>query len=206
MYRFAQRNPEFWALLEKISLIVLGSLLFWLFSLPLVTAPAALAALLAAAGTLVREEGEDWFLLFWRTFRASLGRGLLLGLLNLLLVAILYVDFRFFWTWVHPVGRVIAFLFGALGMLLALVNAYAWPLLAWYPQPLKSLLKRAFLLAGAHPFPVLGGLVGVALAWFLLLLLPGRLLFLPLLVGPGLGAAILSFAAWRAMRRYDPEG
>lgn len=206
MYRFAERNPELWALLEKISLIVLGSLLFWLLSLPVLTSPAALVALFAAASTLVRKEGGDWSLLFWRSFRANLGRALLLGFLNLLLAAIIYVDIRFFWLWGHPLGKAVAFLFGALGMLLALVNAYAWPLLAWYPQPLKPLLKRAFLLAGAHPFPILGGLVLVAVAWFLLLLLPGRLLFLLPLVGPGVGVAILSFAAWRAMRRYDPEG
>lgn len=194
-----------WAFLEQISSLVLGSLAFWLFLIPVVTFPAALTGLFAVVGPLVRGQGGDWLSLFWVAFRRSFVPSLVLGLLNLLLAGIIWVDIRFFWALGSPIGQVLAFIMGSLALLLLMVNLYAWVLLAWYPQPLKSLLRRAFLLAAAHPFPALGGWLGAALVLFVMVMLPGRLLFVLPLFGPGLAIAILAFAAWRVMRRYVDE-
>ncbi|MFZ5822866.1 MAG: YesL family protein [Bacillota bacterium] len=203
--KFAERNPRLWAALEKISSLVLGSLAFWLLLIPVVTAPAALAGLFATVGPLVRGGDDDWLRLFWGGFRRTFGRALLLGLINLAVAALLWLDIRFFWALGHPAAKVAALLLGSVAVLALLVNLYAWPLLVWYPQPLGSLLKRSLLLAAAHPFPAVGGWVGAALILFLLTLLPGQLLALLPLFGPGLVATILSLAAWQVMRRYAGE-
>lgn len=202
MSRFAERNPKLWAFLEKVSALVLGSLAFWLCLVPVVTAPAALAGLFAAVSPLVRGQEEDWISLFFRTIRRVFGRSLLLGLLNLVLGIILYVDIRFFWAIGTPLAKAAAFFLGSLVTLAFMINLYAWPLLAWYPQPLGKLLKRAFLLAAAHPFPAVGGWVGALLALLLMSLLPGQMLFVLPLFGPGVAVLILAAAAWSAMRLH----
>ncbi|MFZ5813899.1 MAG: DUF624 domain-containing protein [Bacillota bacterium] len=205
MSRFAERNPKLWAALEQVSSLVLGSLTLWLFLIPVVTFPAALTGLFAIMRPLVRGRSDDWLSLFWGAFRRSFGRSLLLALLNLLAGLILWVDIRFFWALNHPLGRVTAYLLGSVVLLLLMINLYAWPLLAWYPQPIRPLLRRAFLLAAAHPLPAVGGLLGAALALFLLTLLPGPLLFVLPLFGPGVATAIIALAAWSGMRRYAGE-
>lgn len=204
MSRFAERNPQLWSFLEKVSALVLGSLAFWLCLIPVVTAPAGAAALFAVVGPLVRGREEDWLPLFVRTVRTTFGRALLLGLGNLLIAAVLYLDIRFFWAMGHPVAKLAAFFLGSVAMLALMVNLYAWPLLAWYPQPLGRLLKRAFLLTAAHPLPAVGGWAISGLLLFGLSLLPGRLLFVLPLFGPGAAAAIVAAFAWRSMRRYAP--
>jgi uncharacterized membrane protein YesL len=205
MSRFAERNPKLWSFLEKVSALVLGSLAFWLFLAPIVTWPAAVAGLFAAVSPLVRGGHDDWFVLFWKTFKQVFGRALTLGLLSLLLLALLYVDIRFFWALGHPLANVAAFFMGSLLALLLMISLYAWPLLAWYPQPLPALLRRAFLLAAAHPLPAVGGWLVSGGVVLVLSLLPGRLLFLLPLFGPGLVVAILGAFAWIAMRRYVGE-
>lgn len=205
MGRFAEQNPRLWAALERVSTLVLASLAFWLFLIPMVTAPAALAGLIAAVGPLARGGDDDWLGLFWGAFRRTFGRALLLGLVDLVVAAILWLDIRFFWAVEHPAAKAAALLMGSMAILALLMNLYAWPLLVWYPQPLGPLLKRAFLLAAAHPFSALGGWLGAGLVLFLLALLPGPLLALLPLLGPGLTAAILALAAWRVMRRYVGE-
>lgn len=202
MGRFAERNPQLWAFLEQVSALVLGSLAFWLFLLPVVTAPAALTGLFAVVSPLVRGGDDDIFRRFWGAFRLTFGRALLVGALDLILALVIWVDIRFFWALGHPAAKVAAFFLGSIAILALLINLYVWPLLAWYPQPLGALLKRAFFLAAAHPFAAVGGWLGAGLAIFLLTLLPGQLLALLPLLGPGLAVAILALAAWRSMRRY----
>lgn len=202
MSKYAERNPEVWALLERLSGLVLGSLLFWLFSLPVITIPAALVGLFAAMGGIIRPVQGDAFTLFWQGFRRSFGRALLLGLLDLVVGVVLYADIRFFWAMESPLFRGVAILFGSGALLVLMVNLYAWTLLAWYPQPLKGLLKRSFLLAAAHPFWAVGGWLVAALVLFLLLLLPGRLMALIPVFAPSFTGVVLAFAAWRPMSRY----
>ncbi len=205
MSRFAERNPELWALLERLSAIVLGSLAFWLFSLPVITLPVALVGLFAAMGGVFRPSGGDAISLFWGAFRRSFGRALLLGLINLVAGLILYVDIRFFWGMDGLVFQGVAILFGSVAALLLLVNLYAWALLAWYPQPLKGLVKRAFLLAAAHPLHAVAGWLVAGVILLLLSLLPGRLMALLPLLAPGLMGLTLAYAAWLPMRRYADE-
>jgi uncharacterized membrane protein YesL len=196
------RFPRLWAGADRISLIVLGGLLFWLFSILVVTLPAALAALFAAVAPLFAPASGELFGRFWRAFRRSLVPALLLGLLDLVVGGVIYLDIQILWGVGALWAQAAAFGLGSLGALALMVNLFAWPLLAWFPQPLPKLLKRSFFLAAAHPFWALGGIVSGAVSVLLLLLLPGWLLALVPLVGPGLFATTAGFCAWQVMKRY----
>lgn len=202
MQRLEDRFPQLWAFLERMGVIVIASLLFWLFSGLLVTLPAALAGLFAAVATLVRPGFGDTAVRFWRGFRRSLWPATALGILNLVVGLSVYLGFRIFWAMGSPAGKAAAFIYGSLAAVVAMANVFAWPLLTWYPQPLLPLLKRSLLLAAAHPLHALGALGAAFLAVLLFLLLPGPLLGLLPATGPGLVAAIISLIAWKAMKRY----
>lgn len=183
-------------------MLVIGSLVFWLFSALLITLPAAFVGLVASVSTFVRPVSGETLGRFWNGFRRSFGRALLLGLLNLVLGVILYVDILFFWSRDTLIGQVIAFAFGALALLLLLVNVYAWPLLTWFPQPLGKLLKRSALLTAAHPIAPIGAVLGSVLALLVLAMLPPPFNGLLMIVGPGLVATLMGLSAWSTMKRY----
>lgn len=199
MYRFAERNPRLWGFLEQASAVILSGLLFWVFVLVL---PAGLVGLFSAMGTLLRPGNGDTLSRFWRGVRRTFGRALLLGLLDLLAIIVLGGDIYFFWAWGTTAGRIVAVVFGSLAGVVAMVNVFVWPLLAWYPQPLVPLIRRAFLLSAAHPLLALGGLMGAVGLNLLLLMLPGTMLGLMPILSPGLTALVVGLAAWQAMKRY----
>lgn len=200
------RFPRLWGSLDRISVLVIGSLLFWLFSALLITLPAAFVGLLASVSAFVRPVSGETLGRFWNGFRRTFGRALLLGLLNLVLGIILYVDIRFFWSRGTLVGQVIAFSFAVLAFLLLLVNVYAWPLLTWFPQPLGKLLKRSALLAAAHPIAPIVAVLGSLLLLLVLALLPPPFNGLIMILGPGSLAALMGLCAWSTMKRYaDPD-
>lgn len=206
MTTWEERYPRLWAVMEWISVLVTGSLFFWLGALPVITLPATLVGLCAAVGPLVRPAPHATTRRFWAGFRRSFVTALLLGLVNLAAGLILYLDIRFFWGMSNLTGQVIAFAFGSLAMVAAMANVFAWPLLAWYPQPLGKLLRRSLLLAAAHPFLALGGLAGALLVPVLYVVLPGSAKGLVPALGPGLVALAFAFPARQAMKRYaGPE-
>lgn len=204
---WAERFPKLWALLEQMATVLYGTLLFWLTCPLIITLPGGIAGLYGVMGPLIRSQPGDAESLrpFWATFRQSALTGLLLFLLDLLLALVLWVDIRFFWSTGALWGKALTVLAWAIGLVALMVNIFAWPLLAWYPQRLGPLLRRAFLLAGAHPLLALGGVAALVLVPLLATLLPGPLLALIPLLGPGLLVGLLGWIAWRAMRRYEVE-
>ncbi|MGE5674024.1 MAG: YesL family protein [Mycobacterium leprae] len=204
MSSLEERYPKLWAAADRVSIVVLGSLMFWLFSGLVVTMPAALVALFVVVAPLFRGESGETFSRFWRSFRRSFGTALLLGLIDLVIGLVLYYDIQVLWHAGSTFGRIAAYFFGSLGAVALMANLYAWPLLAWYPQSLKGVLKRSLLMAAAHPFWALLGVIGSVLAVLALTMLPGPWVGLFFLFGPGLVAAIMGVAAWQPMKRYAP--
>lgn len=206
MSPWEERFPRLWAVGEWLAVLIVGGLLFYLFSALIVTIPAALVGLYAAVAALIRPVEGETIGRFWRGFRRTFGRALLLGLLNLVVGAILWFDFRFFWAMGTTLTKGVAMVFASLGFVLAMANVYAWPLLAWYPQPLGKVIRRSALLAAAHPFHALAGILVATVALVALSLLPVALKAFLALLGPGVWVLGTGFFAWHAMKRYaGPE-
>ncbi|MDF2629677.1 MAG: hypothetical protein K0R39_3508 [Symbiobacteriaceae bacterium] len=202
MNPWEERFPRLWAFGERVSVLVIGGLLFFLFSMLIVTIPAALVGLFAAVAGLIRPVPGETAIRFWRGFRRSFGRAFFLGLVDLAVALLLWYDYQVLRSIGTPIATAGAYAFASLGFVVALANVYAWPLLAWYPQPLGKLLKRSLLLAGAYPFRALLGWAAPLAMVLLLLLLPGPAKSLPFIFGPGIGALGLGAAAWWAMKNH----
>jgi uncharacterized membrane protein YesL len=203
---WAERFPRLWAFLEQIAALLCSSFLFWLCVPLVITLPAGLVGLYAVLGPLIRTGRADGEILrpFWVAFRRAFLPSLALLLIDLVVGLILWVDLRFFSATGALWGLGLAALASLIGVLVLMINLFAWPLLAWYPQGLRKLLWRAFLLAGAHPLWGLSGVVVGLLFVSLPVFLPGPFLVVIPLLGPGLSVGLLGSIAWRVMRLYDP--
>jgi uncharacterized membrane protein YesL len=203
------RFPRLWPFLERASILVLGTMLFILFSLPVITLPAALCGLYRVVRPLTGGwSSGDLVSNFWAGLRENWLQGTLAGLISLFVTTSASLWVWMMWQQPDFLSRVIAWFFVWVTFYLLMVNVYLWPLLAWYPQPALKAIKRAAMLAIAHPvwgsLGVIGPLavvivplfLGTALSWVVPVLV---------LVGPAAMVTVSGAAAWRAMRRYAPE-
>lgn len=169
---------------RRLGIFLAGNVLWILTSLPLVTLPAATGALFYLAHRVVLEERQrepryarinD----FWAGFRAYGWRSTLLVFLDLLILAVIVAAFQFYLNssleplrWIA--GPVFLILIVWLGMQL-----YLFPLLIVFPdQPIKAIVRRAFLLVIVYPLYALLLLVWLILLTIICLALAGPVLLL----------------------------
>lgn len=202
------RFPRLWPVLERASVIVLGTLLFGLFSIPVITIPAALCGLYRAVRPLAAgSSGSELLVDFWSGVRENWLQGTLAGALAILLTTSAWLWVWLLWLQPGAATRAIGWLFVWAGFFGLMVNVYLFPLLAWYPQSAFQALKRAALLALAHPLWAIAGVLAPLAVMVIPTLFLSLTVVVPLFMlgGPALMAVCSAHFAWRAMKRYAPE-
>ncbi len=175
------------------------SVLWIVFSLPVVTVGASTTALYAAAYHVVRKKEGGLWRRFWDAFREDFRRSTLLWLVALAILALLTVDVF--------VLRSIKLAGGALGNLYYVVLALWVLALTWgiymaayaarFNGSVREVMKFAFQLMALHPIKMLGVLVPVLAGLALILLVP----FMALVM-PGAVFAVVSFTTERVFRLH----
>lgn len=171
----------YWKTIRHINtcgyIYIWANLLWFALSLPVVTAPAAWAGLVQLsykAQTSPQVSLDD----FWQGFRANLRRGLIVGLLTLVIVVMNLSNLATYggdgslvagglrWLWATAIGLWFTLLL------------YLWPLLAVMETPaLAGGFRNAALMLVQNPLFSLGLWLGVAaLIFFSLILLPAWIL------------------------------
>ena len=143
---------------RRIGTFLIGNVLWFLVSIPIVTIPAATGALFYLVHRVVAEEEDrapEWTSHrdFWVGLRKHWLRSSVIGYLDLLALLVLLVTLRFYWT--HPedylrwlVGPVFLILLVWIGM-----QMFLYPLLIKNPEePYAQIVKEAGLLVIAYPF------------------------------------------------------
>jgi uncharacterized membrane protein YesL len=179
------------------------NLLVILFSLPLVTLPAALVAAARICVLMLEDRpvylGRD----FLEAFRGRFLRATLLGLLIIAAIGIaLFAASTFLAAARENLAFALPFtISAATALFAAIAAAYAVTLLALRDQPLASLLKRALLGALARPLPALGALAVVATLWVLHILFYPASIFMPAVVNFSFGMLAVTFGVHQAAVR-----
>lgn len=169
-------NPEnrFWSFMEKMmNLCVLG-LVWFLFSIPVVTAGAATAALFSYTLKLsADEEGYVWKS-FVRSFKENFRQATLLWVGMLLLGGTLAMDFYVcrYIALARPVRLVLFFALISVGIVYILTSIYVFPLTAFYRLPLKKIVPHAFIMSMGNLFVSVTILVIYGVAMFLTTVAP----------------------------------
>ncbi len=159
---FDMDNP-FMRTLSMVADLLILNVLTMVCSLLVVTAGPALTALYDRTLSMARMEDAYIIKPFFRAFKLNLKKGLLLGLLFLVLAALLYFDYYAAKTFVPALSPVIA----GIGVLVLAVLEYAFALLARYENTIWGTLKNAVALAIAY-FPRTLAMVVFSLALWLL--------------------------------------
>ena len=149
--------------LSVIADLMILNLLTIFFSLPIVTAGAAITAMNSVSIRILRNEDGSLLKDYFHAFSANLKKGIGLGLLILLCDVLLIADYLAAKAYISVLCPVIC----AMGVLVLILAIYAFALLARYENTLTGTLKNAATLAVGY-FPRTLGMIVFSLTFWLL--------------------------------------
>lgn len=148
-------ESRFGRAMTRAGIIIAANLMFVLFSLPLVTTGAALAALYHVMLKTLRGNGVlNPFRAFWIGFRTNFKPATLVWLAALAFAALVWADLR---ITAAAGGAVSALRYPiyALCIVLAVLLAYFFPTLSAFDAPITGLLRNSFFFAVKKPWKAL---------------------------------------------------
>lgn len=157
------------------------SLLWLLFSLPVVTAGASSAALYATVYRYFRKDEGHLWRTFWQAFRSNLKRSTIVWLAALAVLTLLVVDALVFRTLElngNPFGKVywvVLVLCCVAVTWTAYLSAYA----ARFDGSAKDVLRFGFILMVAHPIRALGVFLPILCGAMLVITAPAMIAVVP---------------------------
>lgn len=146
-------KSKFYRLGDKLGDIIILSLLWLVFSLPVVTMGASSSALYFAVHKRFHDSSATPARDFWRSFKQNVGQGIALNIVLLIygLVAGFNIYFAIFgWngmtlpTWYAPIA-------GLLALPLLCTVPYTFPYLARFKNTFKNILVHSFTFATMYP-------------------------------------------------------
>ncbi|MFA9462848.1 MAG: YesL family protein [Velocimicrobium sp.] len=187
--------------LSKITDVIILSLIFLVFSIPIITMGASFTALYYSAVKSVRRGRSYIFKSFWKSFKENFGSATVLWLIILLAGAILGLNL---WFSGHVLTGKISFvlfcIYAMMAVTISLVIIYIFPLLSRFNMSKKKLISTAFFMAIKHlPYSVLMVFI------FIASLVASYIVPLLIFVMPAAGALLLSMPMERILKKYMPE-
>jgi uncharacterized membrane protein YesL len=178
---------------------VWGNVVWFLLSLPIITAPAAWAAMVRMsfiAQTTPTADNTD----LWEAFRAYWRQGLVMGVANILIVGVNLYNLAAYW---NAPDSIFILLRGVWILILAawlVVQFYLWPLFFAMKEPaLGGALRNALVMAILNP----GFTLGVWLVAIVVLILSTTLVIPWILLT---GGALASIATAAVLDRLEAAG
>ena len=185
--KFFNYDSPFWSFMSRVADLVILNLLWLLFCIPVFTIGASTAAMYRVTLNMVRGEGGGVVRSFW--------------------IPTLLVTYE---LWLYLSGVVaqsiwmgVVFCFPAL--LVSLIGAYIYPLLAQFDNSIKNMLKNACLLAiGNLPYSVVMAALNLAVPALLLFATSFflRTCIFWLLIGGALIAMLNSYLLRKIFKKY----
>lgn len=156
-------EAPFWRFMSRVADLVIVNAYWLICSLPVVTIGASTSALYCVTLHMARGEGGGVTRMFFSAFKQNLRQGLALFFILLLPVALVVYE-----VWLYVSGAVgqslwMSVVFCMPAILVALITAYVYPLLAQFDNSVKNTLKNACLLAvGNLPFSIVMALLNLS--------------------------------------------
>lgn len=200
------------AALEKLADVVICNILFCLFSIPVFTIGASLAALFTCTQQLVGDTEKEAdgliFREFWRAFKSNFRQATLLWLICLLAFAFLGMYYWVTQSMAGTAGRVYQITFYVLVLVFLFGALYIFPLQARCSNSVRHTLRNAWLISVmALPWTVMALAVVIAAVYLSFFMRPDKWttgIYLWAVCGFGLVAYLDSFLFRRAFRKITP--
>lgn len=146
---FSTDNPLF-AGLEYITNIIYASVLWILFSVPVITIGASSTALYYTVTKVIRHGRSYIFREFWQSFKSNLKQSTAIWLLYLVVMGILLIDIRVMGGFGTAVAQTMQFIFVAGICMVSAVMLYALAYIARFAQDTRHILINSVLMALRH--------------------------------------------------------
>ena len=145
----------FGRIMTRIGMVIAANIMFILFSMPVVTAGASLAALYHTMFKMLRsKDAINPFKQFWKGFTSNFKQATIVWLTALVLIVLGYIDIRI----CRQAGGFIGGLrYGvyALGLVLFILLIYLFPTMAAFSDTLPNLMRNSIYWALRKPFKLL---------------------------------------------------
>ena len=173
-------NPVMRFIIKIFDCIVL-SVLWAVFSLPIITMGAASTALYTTVYRYIRKDLGNLWPTFWNAFKENFKRSTLSWLPMLGMILFLIVDVLILRALIrngNPLGR----LYGIILVLLCVAAVWALYLAAYcarFDGSVKDVLRYSFYLMMSHPLRSLGVMAAILVSGAMILVVPGLAALLP---------------------------
>lgn len=189
--------------MNRFADLVLLNLLWFICCLPIVTIGASTTALYYVTLKMAGNEEEYVFSSFFRSFKENLKQSMIIWGMLVLSGVILYFDFYYSSHIDSDFGRMLFIPLTIATFVIVITGEYVFPVMAFFRNSTKKLVKNAFFLAIAYlPSTVLLIIVSFLP---LLLLLTGNFMivaFIDVVIGVSLSAWINAHIFRRIFKRY----
>lgn len=199
--KFFSVDSPFYRFISKLWDLVQLNFLWLLCSIPIVTMGASTVA--ACSVALKMAEDTEGYIArsFFKAFKENLKCGIPLGLLELVAVYAVYLDFQF-WGATESVGFLIAGIIAVFVFTMGFI--YAFPLMARYENTLIRTLKNSYDISTRYFLRTLFTAFIMAVE-VLLFLWNTMLMFIGILVGPAIVIYTICAFAIRLFRLIEKE-
>lgn len=178
---------------------------FWILCcIPLVTIGASTTALYYAMMKRIDTDEGSIVSNFWGSFKLNLKQSITLWLIELIVIVILLLDFRFCLMVSKDMRFFMLIIYGILLIPLCFTSLYIFPMQAKFDNPIKMTLKNSFMLSILNlPYTLL--LLLITIGFFVLAFMIPNLLLPLIMFGMGIYSYITSFIYIHIFHKYIPN-
>lgn len=200
---FNMDNP-FFSTLSKLYDMLFLSVLWVIFSIPIITIGPASTALYYSVVKVIRKERGYLFREFVKSFRMNFKRGAIVGVLLTVVLVILFFDLSYAIELLavdSNKGSLLVGVFIAITFLVISIGTYAFPILSRFEMTVRQLLKAAVFMSMRHiPFTILMVVVFIISVVVVVFLVPIMIFLIP-----ALSVLINSFMMEKIFKKYMPQ-
>lgn len=191
-------------ILSLLSDLLILHFLWILCCLPIVTIGASTTALYYAMMKRIDTDEGSIVSNFWFSLKINLKQSTILWSIELIVVIILLLDFRFCLMLPKDIKLLSLIIYGIIFIPLYLTALYLFPLQAKFDNPIKITLKNSFMIAMLN-LPCTLLLLLITIGFFVLVLIIPNLLLPLIIFGMGIYSYVTSFVYIHVFHKYIPN-
>lgn len=150
MSRFFDMNNPFFQFLGRVADLMILNIIFLITCIPIVTIGAAWTSLYYVTLKMVRNEESYIVRSYFKSFKENFKQATVMWLIVLVLLVLLFFDYRIISVMETSLNQVIQVGLTAVGLVLAMMLSYLFPLLSKFYNSIKHTFTNALLMSIRH--------------------------------------------------------
>jgi len=179
------------------------SLMWFIFSIPIITIGASTTALFFVTTRRIAEREGYITGDFWSAFKTNFKRATIIWLIVLAFASL--IVFNLFLIAQFEVGGILTTVIFPAQLILMLqlvfISIYLFPMTARFEMTIKETIKTSFFMANRHLLTTITCVIMLAIIAYFSLIFGPFVLF----IGPGVYAMLASYSIMRVFKKYRPE-